>query len=128
MSRFTSLVADERQERSSEREVQCTRGRMGGWGRRNALLSSSREKRTGTSVPRRVTLEIVKRAVDPSILPSPLVPPLLIFYPSPSSPPFFRTPVFPPLRRFRLSPDARCTRSLVLFTINYGTVDSQTPS
>lgn len=63
-----------------------------------------------------VTPEIVKRAVGPSFLPR-----ILPF-------PFVRVLVFSLPRRFRLSSDARCTRSLALFTINYEAVDSQTPS
>ena len=92
----------------------------------NALFPL-REKRT--SAPRRVTPEIVKRAVGPSVLRSPHIS---------LSPPFRPsfatlshrscTLVFSLPRRFRLSSDARCTRSLALFTINYEAVDSQTPS
>lgn len=60
-----------------------------------------------------VTPEIVERAVGPSFLPR-----ILPF-------PFVRAFVF---SLPRLSSDARCTRSLALFTINYEAVDSQTPS
>lgn len=73
---------------------------------------------------RRVTPEIVKRAAGLSVLGSPHISPFRSLPPYP----LVRALVFSLPRRFRLSSDARCTRSLALFTINYEAVDSQTPS